>query len=139
MRSLTLLFLGLTYAADSNAPSEPPSVSSPWEQVSDLLQHIESTQRFAASPPAEVTPTLCYLIIDGRVQLETCGLATKWERVGEAKGATVEEALRLADRPDLAQVDPLSVLPCTVVKQAQLRRPAHSLDTSFLVATISAQ
>ena len=136
---MLLLYVGFTHAQDSVAPSQTQSVTSPWAQVNDLLQHIEARQKIGPPAPPEVTPTLCYLIIDGRVQLETCGLATQWKKVGAAEGTTVAEALRLADRPDLAHVDPLSVMPCAVIKQAQLRRPAYFLDTSMLVATISAQ
>jgi hypothetical protein len=141
MRSLLVLVVGLTFADDSIAPSGLQEVASPWRQVNDLLQHIETAQQLQGAPPAQVVTSFCYFLVDGKVQLETCGRSSRWQKIGEPVATSIEAALQAADTPelDLDVIDPLSVLPCTVIKQAQLRRPAHSIDTAVLVATISAQ
>jgi hypothetical protein len=141
MRFLFLLVVGLTRADGSAGPSEPKPTPSPWQQVNDLLRHIDSAQESQGALPAQVVTSYCYLLVGDKVQLETRVPGPRWEKLGEPTATSIDAAVQAVDTPerDLDSLDLFSILPCTIVKQSQSRRPVHSFDTAGLVSTISSE
>jgi hypothetical protein len=83
----------------------------------------------------------CYLLVGDKVQLETRVPGPRWEKLGEPTATSIDAAVQAVDTPerDLDSLDLFSILPCTIVKQSQSRRPVHSFDTAGLVSTISSE
>ena len=87
-----------------------------WEDVMELLNHINDTEDAEVSPtyPIEPDMALCYETDGSRTQLYIL-TPWAWEPMGFPAEGTVVEALKTQPNELVRQVEPSFVLPCAIM------------------------